>query len=71
MIVDKILSCTDNELTIRVFDSTGFPHINDTRKIRPELVAAMLFYSKTKPDGGIPINKAIHTSPADILILED
>lgn len=32
MIVDKILSCTDNELTIRVFDSTGFPHINDTRK---------------------------------------
>ena len=71
MIVDKILSWTDNELTIRVFDSTGFPHITIQGKIRPESEAAMLFYSKTKPDDGMPINKAIHTSPADILISGD
>ncbi|MDO5385868.1 MAG: hypothetical protein Q4F75_01190 [Pseudomonadota bacterium] len=32
MIVDKILSRSDNELKIRIFDCTHFPHMNDTRK---------------------------------------
>lgn len=32
MIVDKIFSRSDDELKVRIFDCTGFPHMNDTRK---------------------------------------
>lgn len=32
MIVNEILNQTDSKIKVSVFDSTGFPHLNDTRK---------------------------------------
>lgn len=33
MFVDKILNHTDNKWSLRIIDSTRYPHKNDTRKV--------------------------------------